>query len=309
VYESSDTPHIVLSSGSVFVREGAGDTNLNKPERPGTHRRGSQRYQATPIRSRAQLVDLAQRGEAAAARARALMDPRHELQLIRQRLGPVFAPAGPRAEWPFNPDLSGLVLVRLAPYTLPARFRVWATTAEGAAAAISGAERLALCSGMGNDRAEPHVAGVSVTARLADGQRHHDSLGARLPAEARIAIDGAGVVAAALHLQGPTPSSLCTPLGVFSLAETLIAPVVEAAAHILERGEFLGRAFCQIDLVSLGNVVRVESSGLAEPYVSAATELTLPASPATITAAARIASTALGRSAGLRTYNEPPGSH
>jgi hypothetical protein len=73
VYESSDTPHVVVSTGSVFVREGAGDTDARKP---GTMKRGDKKYEATEIRSRAQLIELAQRGEAAAARVQALMDHR-----------------------------------------------------------------------------------------------------------------------------------------------------------------------------------------------------------------------------------------
>ena len=53
VYESADTPHIVISTGSVFIREGAGDTDARKP---GALKRGDKRYEATQIRSRAQLI-------------------------------------------------------------------------------------------------------------------------------------------------------------------------------------------------------------------------------------------------------------
>jgi predicted HTH transcriptional regulator len=38
VYESADTPHIIVSSGAVFVREVAGDTDVAAERKPGTAR-------------------------------------------------------------------------------------------------------------------------------------------------------------------------------------------------------------------------------------------------------------------------------
>jgi hypothetical protein len=62
VYESSDTPHVILSSGAVFVREVAGDTDASRPKRPGTGARAERAYRAAQIRSRAQLLQLAAPG-------------------------------------------------------------------------------------------------------------------------------------------------------------------------------------------------------------------------------------------------------
>jgi hypothetical protein len=72
VYESVDTPHIVVSSGAVFVREVAGDTDVRK--------RGRRKYEANPmersaLRSRPEADLLSQRMR----RLLRLLKPSHEL--------------------------------------------------------------------------------------------------------------------------------------------------------------------------------------------------------------------------------------
>jgi hypothetical protein len=68
VYESSDTPHVVLRSGAVFVREPAETRNAADPKRSGGGSRAERAYQATRIRSRQQILELAERGRHANAR-------------------------------------------------------------------------------------------------------------------------------------------------------------------------------------------------------------------------------------------------
>ena len=86
VYESADTPHVAISSGAVFVREVAGKSDASDPRKPGGGTRGERAYEAARIRSRAQLVELADRGRRGAARVEAVLDPLRPLPLIADGL-------------------------------------------------------------------------------------------------------------------------------------------------------------------------------------------------------------------------------
>jgi len=305
VYESSDTPHVVFSTGSVFVREGAGDTDAKKP---GAMQRGNQRYEATEIRSRAQLIELAQRGELAAARVRALMDHRgRSPSLVEERLGLMFE-RGSQQEWvPVAKDGFGSVIVRVAPYTIGSRFLGWATAAEGFSATLSAAETLGKWKGLTHDWAKPYVEGVSVAIGPIDGIYQHDSLGKPLGTEARVALEANGVAGAALHLE---KADLRPRVGVFELADAFVVPPIEAALQVLQEGEFLGRALCQIDFIALDRAVGLEEpSANPAQHVVSMSDLTLPADPDEIKAVARLGTTRLGRSAGLHTWDEPRGMH
>jgi hypothetical protein len=294
VYESSDTPHIVVSTGSVFVREGAGDTDVRKP---GMMKRGNKRYEATEIRSRAQLVELAQRGEVAAARVRALMDHRsRSLSLVEQCLGLTLPQRG-----------RGSVVVRVAPYTVGSRFRGWATAAEGFSATLGAAETLSKQQGLSHEWAKPYIEGVSVAIGPIEGIYQHDSLGKALGTEVRVAVEANGVAGAALYLE---QAELRPRMGVFELADAFVVPPIEAALQVLQAGEFLGRVLCQIDFIALDQAVGLEEPS-ANPagHVESTSDLTLPADPDEIRAVARLGTTRLGRSAGLPTWDEPQGMH
>jgi hypothetical protein len=309
VYESSDTPHIVIRSGSVFVREVAGDTDAAAPLQPGTTQRERRRYEATQIGSRAQLIDLAQRGGVAAARVHALLDYRtRPPSLVEDHIGLAFELVGEQHWQPLFTQDHGSIFVRVAPYTGSERFQGWATTAEGAAAAIAAAETLATVRGLGNDFAKPAPSGVTVDVRPVVGTFHRDAGGKPLWARARTAIESAGVVGVALDLQAA--DQLRPSMGVFELADKLIVPAIEAALGMLEAGGFLGRALCRIDFVALGQVFGLEWAN-AHPSLHSHTEsdLTLPADADETKAVARLATTALGRSAGLPTWDEPTGLH
>jgi Putative DNA-binding domain len=309
VYESSDTPHVLLQSGSVLVREAAGEEDVNRAKRPGSKARGRRIYEAAKIRSRAQLIELAQRGEAAARRARDLLDPASPLPLVSGALGLEFI-ATPDGVEPVTADDFGWVFVRVAPYTLPPRFRAWSTTADAAGAVLDAAEALSKRRGLGNTWIDPQVAGCSVRVPLESGARHRDALGMSLNAEARLAADGAGVVGAALSLAVPGTALHGRSIGVFELAQEFVAPVIEAALAVLKQGEFLGRALCEIDLVGLGDVFFLEQ-GIKDVarYVPVSCDLTLPADSDEVEAAARLATCALGRSGGMLTWDAPIGAH
>lgn len=204
----------------------------------------------------------------------------------------------------------GSIFVRAAPYTGWARFQAWATTAEGAAAAIGAAEALSTIRGLANDFAKPDISGVSVATGAIQGAYHKDAGGKALWAQATTAIESAGVVGAALHMQAADAGPLRPQMGVFELADAFVVPAIEAALQMLESGGFLGRTLCRIDFVALSRVVGLEwASADATLHVHVESDLALPADAEETKAVARLATTALGRSGGLPTWDAPPGMH
>jgi hypothetical protein len=302
IYESVDTPHIVVSSGAVFVREVAGDTDVRK--------RGRQKYEAAEIKSRAQLLELAQRGEQAAARVHALMDYRHRpASFVEGALGLTFELVGEHHWQPRGRQDAGSVFVRAAPYTGGSRFRGWATTAEAAGAAIGASEALSGVRGLGKDFAKPSIGGVTVSVPSADGTYHADTGGKPLGADAQTAIESSGVVGAALHLE-TTTEGLRPRMGTCTLADHIVVPALEAALGMLEQGGFLGRVLCCVDFVGLGGAIGLEdASSAAAFHVSAGCEVSLPRDPDEVNTAAHSTTTALGRSADLPTWDPPASPH
>jgi hypothetical protein len=307
VYVSTDTPHVVVKSGAVYVREVAEDTDAAAERKPGATARERQRYRATQIRSQAQLRDLAQRGERAAERVRSLLDieSRGSDSLVGERLrvnrwDPVARPG------------FGSIIVRAAPYT-PAggdRFGAWATTDAAARAAIEAAEDLSMLRGFAPGWAKPAVAGVWVEVGPVQSGYHKDALGAQLDARFEVAIESAGVVGAALHLGVPQESMLRERPGVFTFAERFVVPPLTAALGMLEAGGFLGRARCAIDCVALSGPVALEQVGAdAGGHVTVHSDISLPRDEGEIEAVSRLAGTALGRSAGLPTWDAEPSMH
>lgn len=311
VYESADTPHIVVGSGAVFVREVAGDKDLVKRGGAGATSKERRRYEATQVRSQAQLRDLALRGERAATRVRALLAPGRADSLVGHLLG--FGPQTIAARPGF-----GSVYVRVAPHTGHDRFRGWATTDLAASAAIDAAEELSGVKGLMPGWAKPGVAGVWVSVQTIDGEYHRDSTGVQLDARCDIVIESAGVVGAGLHLGVPQDPRMRERLGVVpvparqasGVSDRLIAPVVRAALGVLEAGGFLGRARCAIDCVGLGGPIALEMAGAdAAGQITVESDISLPRDTGEVEAVARLAATALGRSAGLPTWDTPPGMH
>jgi hypothetical protein len=310
IYESSDTPHVVISSGSVFVREVAGTTDASAPKQPGARARGQRSYRASQIRSRSQLLELSRRGEAATRRVDELLDPGRSLILIRDGLGLRFDQVT-ECGWQPSVTEGGSVFVRVAPYTVPTRFRAWATTADGAASALRAAENLAIRHGLANSWEVPHPAGVSVTVPLETGARHQDGAGGGLDATASVAVDGAGIVGARLHLAGPDDARRRRWIDMSDVAKELTLPVAHAAVAILKDGEFLGRARCQVDLVGLSRTLLVQGQGNQDPafYVPTWHDIVLPTDTEELTTVAELAARALARSAGIPAWDAPLGPH
>jgi Putative DNA-binding domain len=115
VYESTDTPHILLSDGSIVVREPAQDAKLRKLGR----------YQATPIRSHYELVQLAQRGQKAEREADERFQPRR-LPLVEKSLRYRWVQASEGVSFDGGDDPA--LILRAAPLNLSSRWREWAVS-------------------------------------------------------------------------------------------------------------------------------------------------------------------------------------
>ncbi|MDQ6749538.1 MAG: ATP-binding protein [Actinomycetota bacterium] len=308
VYESTDTPHVALATGAVFIREGAGVGDASDPRRPGGGARADRAYQAAQVRSHAQLLELAARGRLASERVQGLVDPRKALPLVEAGLGLGFRQEGAL----LVPRLTGGagIHVRIAPYTVTPRFRDWATTADAAAAVLAAAEQLSSRRGLANDWVIPEMAGARIEVGLTTGARHTDAAGAKLDSSVRVVVDGAGVAGAALKLAAPEDQRYRRKVALDELAFNLVHPVVSAAAEVLGSGEFLGRSWCQVDVVGLPSVLLPAQHGSREAsrWVPTGTDLSLPAVGEDISAVSRQAAAAYHRSAGLPIWDPPLGT-
>jgi len=121
VYESSDTPHMSVRSGAVYIREVAGDSDASAPGKVGPGRHGERVYRASQIRSRAQLLELAERGKSASERVERLLDPHSPLPLVADHLPLRLAPTS-NTGLQATSGASPAIVVRLAPLTLSPRF-------------------------------------------------------------------------------------------------------------------------------------------------------------------------------------------
>jgi Putative DNA-binding domain len=309
VYESTDTPHVSLQSGAVFVREGAGVTDAARHGKSGAGARAQRTFEARQIRSRQQLLDLAARGAQAERRVQALLDPARPLPLTNRQLA-LSPPGSPLTQGePYMTTRGATIFVRLAPLTLPARFRSWVTTTDGAAALIGAAEQLSMRRGLTGDWATPHPDGASLQIEMLPGAMHHDAAQMKLKADARLTLDAAGVAGAALSLRPPDEPGLRPRVNMNELADKFIVPVIQGALRMLVDGEFLGRARCQIDLWGLAVTVALSEGGQSPAdWTSHTSDIAVPPDAAQIVAIARLASYAHVRSAGVRGWDPPIGA-
>lgn len=299
VYESSDTPHVVLDTGAVYVREVAGIRDASDPRPTRGGGRGDRSYRAAKIGSRAELLELATRGRAAEERVRGLLNTPTVFPLVSSGLGLSFEILG---DGTCRPRLTGNghVFVRVAPYTLAPRFRGWATTLDAAGAVIEAGEELADRHGLTSSWIDPNPAGASIAVPVTNAP-HGDEF-RRFGAEARVVVDGAGMAGAALCLDAPEVGVLKSRFQPDDMAAKLIAPVIAAAAGVLTAGEFLGRCRCQVDMVGMPSVVLLEGQGdhvRGEEWVPTTGDVTLPASDEELSQVARRAAYAYARSARL----------
>lgn len=306
IYESSDTPHVAVASGAVYVREVAGSLDASRPRKPGSGARGERIYRATQIRSATHLRELSARGKAAEERVRTLVDSRRPLPLIGAHLPLDFEQT---ANGIFQPVFSErvAVIVRLAPLTLTTRFREWTTTADGAAALLEAGESLAGVRGLANNWVEPDPSGAAIHVPLDQGALHSDAAGLGLSANAHLVLDGAGVVGAALEIGSPEDPEDRAWIRLDTLARDFIRPVIAAVSDVLVSGEFLGRAHCQIDLMRLPRAFLLEGAGSkgGRMWVPSSGDLMLPVEEKEVDQLAQRVANALGRSAGIPAWDAP----
>ncbi len=154
------------------------------------------------------------------------------------------------------------------------------------------------------------MAGVCVEVGPLQSSYHKDVLGAQLDAHFEVAIESTGVVGAALHLGIPQESRLRERPGVFTFARRFIVPPLTATLGMLEAGGFLGRVRCAIDCIAVSGPVALEQTGAdAGGHVTVESDISLPRNEAEIEAVSRLVGTALGRSAGLPTWDTQPSVH
>lgn len=310
VYESSDTPHIVVQSGAVFIREVAGDSDATKPRKPGAGARGRRIYRAEQIRSREQMMELSRRGERSSARVHELIEPPgSQLPLIAASLGPRWERVSGNTLQPVASD-SGLITVKAAPYTPTARFRSWATTADASAAALGAAEILASRPGLTSSWANPHPSGIwaEVPLELASSP-YRDALGDGLPSSALVVIDAAGVIGAGLRIAEPESDRRRARVTIEELANDYLRPVLQAAAQMLIAGEMLGRSWFQLDMFFLGQLVMPETADDFGFWIPIGTDITLPGGDDDIAHLALLAANAAARSARIPAWDPAPGPH
>lgn len=303
VYESADTPHIMVRSGAVFVRETAGVHDAANPRKAGGGAAADRKYAAIKVGSRQQLVELAERGTHARQRADDLLTSSAARDtLIAPLLGIGYngSPQNLHAQDPF-----GKVIVRLAPLTLPSRFRGWCTSHEAASSVLHATETLGQTPGLSPDFVTPHHCGASAAVQPGRSPYHHDVSNLALSFEARTVIDNAGAAGATLRLAGPDEPHRRTRFNAQHIASALIAPVLDAAATILQAGAFFGRARCQIDLADLPEAISTDppTSGEAAGWIPLPTEITLPLSAHQRDSIANLAARAYVRSAGVREWD------
>jgi hypothetical protein len=239
VYESTDTPHILLADGSVVVREPAQDAKLRK--------RGQ--YEATPIRSHYELAQLMQRGRVAEETATSRFDPKKS-PFLEESLH-FYGPA---------------VTLRAAPLNLSSRWREWAVSESGVAAM----RHMAEVSAEGRQELEaltPHPTGVAVRIEDQDWMKwetdgHRSFRGMRAAV-----VDGGGVIGLRLGyktLLGSGNSYDWRRLADDGQLEAFLRPLVNAVVDTLADAEHLGRYAVHLIWSQMGELFRVEPENAGE---------------------------------------------
>jgi hypothetical protein len=304
VYESADTPHVMIKTGAVFVREGAGGRDANRPESvEGAKTEQQDRiYKATQIRTRAQLIELAHRGERAGERVQALLDPANATA-VGPLIGLVFQQVTATAH-ALKAETSEGVYVLAAPYTLPPRFRGWATSHDATEAVAEAASRVARAGDYAPDRwVESHLGGCSIEVpRPLDQVR--DGLGGELFGVIRAAVSNDGVVGVSIALNARGADEPRTELlEPAAFAASYIEPVLGAALEILFHGEFLGRALTRVELVRAGDSLGIVTPRPVARRLTVDDDLTVPQTSEELTTAALRAANALARTGGARAWD------
>jgi hypothetical protein len=271
VYESTDTPHILSKDGSIVVREPAQDTKLRK--------RG--RYEATPIRSHYELVQLTQRGAQAENAAQERLD-KGRMPWIEKSL---------RYHWTQAASEAGIheiatgetpaLVLRGSPLTMSARWREWGTS-ESAVEALVKVIGATLDGEIEIDEPQPHPAGVSLTARERDAQVWTPGGHRYVTRVATAVIDSGGALGVRLGFRLEKRGGKVydwRALGAGEGLEALLKPLIGQLSDVLLGAEHLGRFNMHLLWLGIGEIFRVapenEGEGSPPPYLPCGGTLTI----------------------------------
>ncbi len=252
VYESADTPHILIADGSIVVREPAQDAKLGK--------RG--RYEATPIRSHIELTQLAQRGQEAERAALGRFE-KERLPLLEDSLQYHWYLAATGAQHVVGERLGGegpAVIVRAAPLNMSSRWREWSvsqSTVDALAALVDNV----LDGGVEIDEPKPHPSGISITARQATGERWAQGGHRIIKRVATAAADAGGAIGLRLGFSIQESDGYVKDwrkLEDTGELEGLVEPLVQKLAVTLADAEHLGRFAMHVIWLAFGTLFRIE---------------------------------------------------
>jgi hypothetical protein len=247
VYESADTPHI-LRDGSIVVREPAQDAKLRK--------RGQ--YEATPIRSHYELLQLAQRGERARRDAQARFDEMR-LPVLDSALALKYTLATRRgASFRTLMAEAPALVLRLAPLTVTRRWIDWSLSEMTA-----GQLQTAACAVVGPapslQPVTPYARGIAANASGTEITEWTPRAARAVSKFATAAVDAGGALGLRLGFQLHQRDGLTQYHRVIGDGADLVEqlePVVSAAAALLTAGEQLGRYAAHLYWLRMGDLYR-----------------------------------------------------
>lgn len=251
VYESSDTPHVLTKDGAVPIRGVATTRNAN-----------GKRYEPQGA-NQPTLRELVAQGKDAAEAARRLLDPGmcpliERAMDIRYEATGEFRPDGSQSYQRIDAPVEGAaVVLRVVPYSR-ARFDDWAVSGD-ALAVLSEAHRVLANVPVPAVTPEPNVSGITLRGPSTARDRIYDGQPVCL---VTVAADCAGVLAYRLAWTSrPLPERDRTIRTLKGIRDQLIHPLLLAAAVTLDAAEFHGRAWIQLDILRLTNLLRLEDEG------------------------------------------------
>lgn len=274
VYESTDTPHIVRGTGSVFIRD------------PGAKR---------AIQSHDQLIALARRGEEAADRARAR---------LREAPAVGYLLRTPDSGYPLDDELRAVRMVaRAAPLTVTPTTRDWPLGRGAADWCLDQVGRLVPPFGIQgfNYRREgpylePFGRAVAATVVQERGSRAEDG--------AKVIVDSAGVFGAEIRrgaAEGDRPSFL-----IQATLDEELRPIARFLADALAKAEAFGRAIVEVFILFPPKVELYGAQRPTPPELHASRDLTVPADAHEVDELAEAWHRELQRAIGIAKFEDDP---
>jgi hypothetical protein len=261
VYESADTPHILLADGSIVVREPAQDSKLRK----------LRRYEATPIRSHIELVQLAQRGQEAERVAQERFE-KERLPLLEDALQFRWY-LGPTQQRIVREKLGGegpAIVVRAAPLNMSSRWQEWSVS-QSAVDALTELVEDVLDGDVEVDEPTPHPSGMAVTARQATGERWTQGGHRSITRVATAAVDAGGAIGLRLGFSIQEVDGYLNDwrkLQDGGELEEIVGPLVQRLAGTLAGAEHLGRFAMHVIWFAFGALFRIEPKTEQGPPLS-----------------------------------------